>query len=118
MSNPEQSQHVQRAGSPQPPDDADQSGPRVSGHPSRRQVIAGAGVGLGLVASGALAGAAGGAVLGSGAAPAGSGGGGPAGDVVAHVRDASTGDIDVFFGDQQVRIRDRAVAARLAAVTR
>jgi hypothetical protein len=87
--------------------------------PSRRQVIAGAGVGLGLAATGALAGAAGSAVL--GAAPAGSTRG-PSGDgtddvVVAHVVDASTGDIDVYVGESQVRIRDRAVAARLRSAT-
>jgi len=36
--------------------------------------------------------------------------------VVAHVRDARTGEIDVFVGERKVRIRDRAVAARLASV--
>jgi anti-sigma factor RsiW len=94
-----------------PPDHEQPSAPTG---PSRRQVIAGAGVGLGIAATGALAGAAGGAVLGAGATPA-----APAstegadGVVVAHVVDARTGDIDVYVGEQQVRIRDRSVAARL-----
>jgi hypothetical protein len=38
--------------------------------------------------------------------------------VVAHVRDVASGQIDVFVGDRQVTIRDRAVAARLANVAR
>ena len=86
--------------------------------PSRRQVIAGAGVGLGLAATGALAGAAGSTVLGAGAPTATHGGADAAaadGAVVAHVVDASTGDIDVYVGESQVRIRDRAVAARLSS---
>ena len=125
MSHPEQPHNVRgadvrRADRPQPRDQADAPAePGAGSHPSRRQVIAGAGAGLGLVASGALAGVAGSAALASGAgstAPASDGS--ASGDVVAHVRDASTGDIDVFFGDRQVRIRDRAVAARLAAVSR
>jgi hypothetical protein len=85
--------------------------------PSRRQVIAGAGAGLGLAASGALAGATGAAVLGAGApdlAPHGSTTD-PDGAVVAHVVDATSGDIDVYVGESQVRIRDRAVAARLSS---
>jgi hypothetical protein len=120
MSHPSQQGHHARAERPQPPDESDPPAQQVPGsHPSRRQVIAGAGAGIGLVASGALAGAAGSAVLGSGAGSgAPSDGTASSGDVVAHVRDAATGDIDVFFGDQQVRIRDRAVAARLSAVTR
>jgi hypothetical protein len=84
--------------------------------PSRRQVIAGAGVGLGLAATGALVGAAGSTVLGAGQHSSDHAGGDAAdGAVVAHVVDASTGDIDVYVGESQVRIRDRAVAARLSS---
>jgi len=116
MSHSDQSQNPPRDVSPQPHQD-----PGL--HPSRRQVIAGAGAGLGLVATGALAGVAGSTVLASGRT--GSSRSGSAGDaaqasgdvVVAHVRDASTGDIDVYVGERQVRIRDRAVAARLSSVT-
>ncbi len=113
MSQSDQPKHVRRAQnpkaqSPQAPDEAI--------HPSRRQVMAGAGVGLGLVATGALAGAAGSALAsGDSAVDEAHGSGEP---VVAHVRDVSTGDIDVYFGDRQVRIRDRVVAARLSSVTR
>ena len=95
--------------------------PHAPHEPSRRQVIAGAAGGAAaLAASGVLAGAAGSAVLaGRGSAPhapatAGAGDGDDV--VVAHVVDASTGDIDVYVGESQVRIRDRAVASRLAAV--
>ena len=74
-------------------------------------------MGLGLAATGALAGAAGSTVLGAGAPTATHGGAESAADgvVVAHVVDASTGDIDVYVGESQVRIRDRAVAARLSS---
>ena len=92
--------------------------PAPSRGPSRRQVIAGAGAGIGLAASGALAGVAGTAVRGaSPSTPHGSTGDTTDGVVVAHVVDASTGDIDVYVGESQVRIRDRAVAARLRSAT-
>jgi hypothetical protein len=100
--------------SPDQPSSANESGVR----PSRRQVIAGAGAGLGLAATGALAGAGGAAVLGAGRSRGPDRGGshdGADGVVVAHVVDASTGDIDVYVGESQVRIRDRAVAARLGS---
>jgi hypothetical protein len=105
---------------PSPPDQSPSTTvPATSRGPSRRQVIAGAGAGLGLAASGALAGVAGSAVLGAGPPASVSGASGDAGDevVVAHVVDASTGDIDVYVGESQVRIRDRAVAARLRSAT-
>ncbi len=95
-----------------------ESSPAQQPRPSRRQVIAGAGAGLGIAASGVLAGAAGSAVLGDRAARD-AGPAAPASShdaVVAHVVDASTGDIDVYVGESQVRIRDRAVASRLSAV--
>jgi nitrous oxide reductase len=37
-----------------------------------------------------------------------------AGSLVVHVRDIKTGDIEVFSGTSQARVRDRALAARIA----
>ncbi|HEY1623203.1 MAG TPA: hypothetical protein VGG16_05340 [Streptosporangiaceae bacterium] len=34
--------------------------------------------------------------------------------LVVHVRDIKTGDIEVFSGTNQTRVRDRALAARIA----
>jgi len=39
-------------------------------------------------------------------------------DVVVHVRDARTGEMDVFSGTSQTRITDRALAARLTRAIR
>lgn len=68
----------------------------------------------------AAAGVAGAAGLGlAGGIPAAIDAAGIAGDVaasdglVAHVRDASTGEIAVFNGEQEVVVRDRALANRL-----
>lgn len=38
--------------------------------------------------------------------------------VVAHVRDARTGDVDLFVGTRHTRVRDHALAARLANAAR
>jgi hypothetical protein len=38
----------------------------------------------------------------------------PAGPIVVHVRDARTGDIEVFSGTTQTRVRDTDLAARIA----
>jgi hypothetical protein len=38
--------------------------------------------------------------------------------VVAHVRDASTGQIDLFVGTRHVRVRDHELAARLTRAVR
>jgi hypothetical protein len=37
-----------------------------------------------------------------------------AGPIVVHVRDAKTGDIEVFSGTSQTRLRDKDLAARIA----
>jgi hypothetical protein len=37
-----------------------------------------------------------------------------AGPLVVHVRDAKTGDIEVFSGTSQTRLRDKDLAARIA----
>lgn len=39
---------------------------------------------------------------------------GPAGSIVVHVRNARTGDIEVFSGTSQTRLRDTDLAARIA----
>ena len=38
--------------------------------------------------------------------------------VVAHVRDVASGDIDIFVGTRQVRLKDPQLAARLAQAAR
>ena len=38
--------------------------------------------------------------------------------LVVHVRDARTGDIEVFAGTTQTRLRDRDLAARIAGAVR
>ena len=38
----------------------------------------------------------------------------PAGPIVVHVRDAKSGDIEVFSGTSQTRLRDKDLAARIA----
>lgn len=37
-----------------------------------------------------------------------------AGPIVVHVRDAKTGDIEVFSGTSETRLRDKDLAARIA----
>jgi len=37
-----------------------------------------------------------------------------AGPIVVHVRDAKSGDIEVFSGTSEVRLRDKDLAARIA----
>jgi hypothetical protein len=37
----------------------------------------------------------------------------PAGSVVVHVRNAKSGDIEVFSGTSQTRLRDKDLAARI-----
>ncbi len=38
----------------------------------------------------------------------------PAGPIMVHVRDAKSGDIEVFSGTSQTRLRDADLAARIA----
>jgi hypothetical protein len=38
----------------------------------------------------------------------------PAGPIVVHVRNAKSGDIEVFSGTSQTRLRDQDLAARIA----
>jgi hypothetical protein len=37
----------------------------------------------------------------------------PAGPIVVHVRNATSGDIEVFSGTSQTRLRDKDLAARI-----
>jgi len=47
-------------------------------------------------------------------APAGGDVKAPAGPIVVHVRNAKSGDIEVFSGTSQTRLRDQDLAARIA----
>jgi nitrous oxide reductase len=97
------------------PDDAEQQ--RLS----RRSVLRGAaGAGVAGIAASTLAGAAVPALAAArpparraGAQPA-----DPADQVVVHVRDARSGEIDVFRGTSQTRLHDRDLAARLIRASR
>jgi hypothetical protein len=40
--------------------------------------------------------------------------GAPAGPIMVHVRDTRSGDIEVFAGTSQTRLRDKDLAARIA----
>ena len=44
----------------------------------------------------------------------GNGNGGDLGELVVHVRDARSGEMDVYAGNQHFAVRDPALAARLA----
>jgi len=89
---------------------------QFSGAMSRRRALL---TGAGLVAAGVAIGASGGlataqfAASGSFAASAEE----TPLPVMVHLRDASTGQLDVFFGDNKVTIEDAAFAARLVELT-
>jgi hypothetical protein len=94
--------------------DLDDSTPRLS----RRTMLKGAaGVGAAGLAASAFAGVAlpaAAATTASVRTTRGPGSDGAADEtVVVHVRDAATGEIDVFRGTTQTRLHDRALAARL-----
>jgi hypothetical protein len=42
----------------------------------------------------------------------------PAGPIMVHVRDAGSGDIELFSGTSQTRLRDKDLAARIARAIR
>jgi hypothetical protein len=42
----------------------------------------------------------------------------PSGPIVVHVRNATSGEIDVFSGTSQTRLRDKDLAARIARTVR
>jgi hypothetical protein len=89
--------------------------------PSRRSVLRGAaGAGVAGIAATALAGAAAPALAAAArpAAPAGTKDLDSAEPIVVHVRDARSGEIDVFRGTSQTRVHDRELAARLVRASR
>jgi hypothetical protein len=94
--------------------------------PSRRSVLSAAGAGVAGIAAATLAGPAAPALAAPGrpAAPAARGTNAGGGDsrvaepIVVHLRDAASGEIDVFRGTSQVRLRDRELAARLVRASR
>jgi hypothetical protein len=82
---------------------------------SRRSVIRGA---AGLAGAGLAAGAITGAIAAPAAAAArparqGAGEASPAGPVIVHVRDVTSGEMDVFAGTSHARLTDPGLAARL-----
>jgi|HubBroStandDraft_1064217.scaffolds.fasta_scaffold139044_1 hypothetical protein len=91
--------------------------------PSRRSVLRGAaGMGAAGIAATALAG--GGQALAAPAKPAGRGSAGRGSavqeldQIVVHVRDARTGQLDVYRGTAQVQLHDPDLAARLVLASR
>ena len=95
--------------------------------PSRRSVLRGAaGAGVAGIAATALAGSAAPAVAAAAraAVPAARGAraetteAGTGEQIVVHVRDAGSGEIDVFRGTSQTRVRDPELAARLVRASR
>lgn len=104
------------------PGDGTGSVPEQPSRMSRRNVLRGA-AGAGAVG---LAAAAGAGAVAAAAHPATAkpGAAGPAAlpshhdPVVVYLRDASSGELDVFTGTSQVRFRDRALAARLLTAVR
>jgi hypothetical protein len=92
------------------------SGP-LGGLLSRRSVLQGAATagaaGLAATAMGAAASSAL-AATGQSAPRSGSDVKTPSGPIVVHVRNAKSGEIDVFSGTSQTRLRDKDLAARIA----
>lgn len=100
--------------------------------PSRRAILRGAaGAGVAGVAAGALVGLPAGQARGSTARPAARPASGapsaaaraaglvePASDVVVHLRDARSGEMDIFSGTSQTRLRDPDLASRLVRAIR
>ena len=85
--------------------------------PSRRSVLRrAAGAGVATIAASTLVGSAGQALAATArpaAARAEHGEGPDAQNVVVHIRDARSGEMDIFSGTSKTRLRDRELAARL-----
>ncbi|MEU5261579.1 hypothetical protein [Amycolatopsis sp. NPDC021455] len=77
----------------------------------RRALLAGAG----LAAAGVAVGAGVPSVV-SGIAEAGGPVTNPADPVMVHLRDAGSGELDVFVGDRRIQVTDRAFTARLVKI--
>jgi hypothetical protein len=103
--------------SPDSPENPDRSTELVAGSTptslvaSRRTMLKSAALaGVGVATAGVVA-----DILFAGpAAAATSAHGSSEGDLVAHVRDARSGHIDLYVGTRAVSVRDRALASRLA----
>jgi hypothetical protein len=87
----------------------------VPGAPSRRSLLRGAaGASAAGVAISTLGGVAAASASTSTRADAGQGADARSAEpIIAHLRDARTGEIDIFRGTTQTRLRDRDLAARL-----
>jgi hypothetical protein len=106
-----------------PAESGRRASPRSSGSPgpgpSRRSVLRGAATaGAAGLAATAMGAAAGSALAATGQPSPRSGGdvSKPSGPIVVHVRNAKSGEIDVFSGTSQTRLRDKDLAARIARI--
>jgi len=109
-----------------PPADPAAAATAPQAGPSRRSILWGAaGAGAAGLAAAALAGAA--PAVAAATPPASrtrtradapANRAGPAGPVVVHLRDARTGEMDVFAGTSHTRLRDPDLAARLTRAAR
>ena len=102
---------------PADPADAQERPSRIS----RRSVLRGAAVGAGAVGLATVAGAVPAmASPRSATAQAGDAGHGAAsaGPIVVYLRDAASGELEVFAGDSLVKLHDPAIAARLSRAVR
>ena len=84
---------------------------RGGGVSRRRALLTGAG----LAAAGVAVGAAVPSAV-SGIAEPGGPVANPADPVMVHLRDAGSGELDVFVGDRRIQVTDRAFTARLAKI--
>lgn len=87
----------------------EQSG--TTGMSRRRALLTGAG----LAAAGVVVGAAAPSVV-PGFAESDGPAENPADPVMVHLRDAGSGELDVFVGDRRIQVTDRAFTARLAKI--
>jgi hypothetical protein len=86
---------------------------------SRRSVLAGAAAGAGAVGLATVAGAV--PAIASphpAARPQAAHGAASAGPIVVYLRDAASGELEVFAGDSLVKLHDPAIAARLTRAVR
>jgi hypothetical protein len=109
-----------------PPADPEAAAGQAQPGLSRRSMLWGAGVGAAGLAAIAAAGPAAPALAAANRPPAPATGGSTAGSrnngifepVVVHLRDARSGEMDVFAGTSHTRLRDPDLAARLARAAR
>jgi hypothetical protein len=86
---------------------------------SRRSVLRGAAIGAGAVGLATVAGAVPAMASARPAAPAEAAHGAASADpIVVYLRDAASGELEIFAGHSQVRLHDPAIAARLTRAVR